>query len=97
MDILNSCIKVHTISKIEKEKSVKTSKGNLLVTVTNKNYHITDYVVYQDEIWRKTGSEGAGINYCMKIEGLNNKVIWINGEEFKNVEYIVKPTGYITL
>jgi len=56
------------------------------------------YVVYKDMIWDKTGSQGSGINYAMKIERKERGtviVIWVKGEELKTVEYIVSPTGYI--
>jgi hypothetical protein len=70
----------------------------LKVTVCNKSLKndCPVYVIFQNKIWRKTGSEGSGIHYAMKLER-GSVIKWIHNEEFKQVEYVLKPTGYINL
>ncbi len=53
---------------------------------------VNEYTVYDNKIWRVTGSEGAGKRYKCKLEREEHKeVIWVS----ERLPLIVRPTGNI--
>lgn len=75
----------------------------LKVMVSVKNIQSEDghkYIVFNKILWRKVGSEGAGIKYAMKLERKENGCTiekWVKGEELKTLLYVISPTYYIDL
>lgn len=56
------------------------------------------YVVYRNQIWKITGSQGAGINYKLQIEKPSiSKMLWLDREKLKDILYVVTNTGYMNV
>lgn len=66
------------------------------VVTSGFSAHVGDYTVYQNKVWKITGSIGSNHDRRLNLERpKHNQSIWIDVKEEHSK--VIKPTGYIAV
>jgi hypothetical protein len=72
-------------------------EGKKLI-VLDRDFFQSQYVVFEEKIWRWFGKSGAGKDFVLSLERPSSKeVIHVKYERMNEVKWIINPTGYMTI
>lgn len=66
--------------------------------VYHKNLGVSDYVVYNNKIYKQVGYIGAGKEHKKELfKESTNERIWVSGNDLAKIKYITSHRGYMKI